>query len=569
MLNANDLPRVGQSQPAEVLIRAARVHTLSPGLETARSLAIRGDSLIAVSAAPDGLDHLVTADTLVIDDSSLTVLPAFNDTHNHLLEATRNATFVPLSEAHEVSDVITLIKDRAARTAAGRWIQTSNAWHEQQLKERRLPTAQELDEATHDHPVLLRRGGHMAVLNSVALRESGITPATSDPPGGRLGRRPDGSLDGMLEGGAQYALVRVPSVPIDEQIARLEHSCHVFTSAGIGTIRDPVVSPDGMRLYQAAAAAGRLSLRVRPLLLVSPAGSVEQRIGQLDNFALRSGFGNEWIRVWGLKFVMDGGPEGGALDQPYENDPAFTGHLNWEVEELFTVMDAGVQRGWRVATHAIGDRAVRTVLDVYERLVAAHPQLPPRTLAIEHAFLTDRTQRRRAIAMGVRITVQHALLHALGASLVKLWGSQRTSQIMPVKAWLDEGADLSAGTDYPIGFYEPTRTLWGMVTRQTASVGQQGLEHAVDRDVALRLCTIAGAQLSGESDRLGSLVPGHFADIVAFRTDPLSCPVDDLWDLKPVFTMVGGRAVFDPEGALERRRAAWRTPRASARPSRD
>jgi hypothetical protein len=444
--------------PADVIIRSDRIYSMASDTATPRALAVRGDSIIATSREAGGLDALLTPQTIVIDDSALTWLPAFNDTHNHLLEATRNAMFVPIDRAHTIADLVALIRERAAHTPDGRWIQTSNAWHERILAEGRLPTAQELDEATRDHPVLVRRGGHMAVLNSRGLELSGITSATPDPQGGRLGRRADGSLDGMLEGGAQYALVHVPPLSIDEQIAGVEQSCRMFSAAGIGTVRDPVVSPEGMRLYQTAADAGRLTLRVRPLLLMSPVGTVAQRIAQIDGFAMRSGFGNDWLKVWGLKFVMDGGPEGGALDQPYETDPTFTGHLNWDPEEMFQVMLAAIDRGWRVATHAIGDRAVRTVLDVYGRVLAKSPRVPPHAFAIEHAFLADRTERARAISMGVHITLQHALLYALGASLVRLWGPERTRQIMPVKAWLDEGAELSVGTDYPIGFYEPVRT---------------------------------------------------------------------------------------------------------------
>jgi predicted amidohydrolase YtcJ len=532
---------------ADVLIRPGAIHTFGPDAEPARALAVQGDVIIGLSPRSDGLDDLAGPRTVVIDDAEFTLLPAFNDTHNHLLEATRNASFVPAQQARSIAELVEMIRVRAATTTPGQWIQTSNAWHEQALAERRLPTAQELDEATREHPVIVRRGGHMAVLNSRALAASHIDVTTADPPGGKLGRHPDGSLDGMLEGGAQYALVRVPSPPMAEQIDGVERSCQMFAASGIGIVRDPVVSPEGMRVYQAAADAHRLSIRVRPLLLVSPMGPVARRIAQIDDFALRSGFGNDRIKVWGLKFVLDGGPEGGALDESYANDPTFKGHLNWEPDELFSVMRSAVRDGWRVATHAIGDRAVRTLLDVYERIAAATGPLPPRTFVIEHAFLSDRAQRARAIALGVHITVQHALLYALGDSLVRLWGVERTRNVMPVKAWLDAGAELSGGTDYPIGFFEPLRTVHGMVTRETATIGVQGPEFAIDRLTAMRLCTVAGADLSDERAALGPLRVGRLADLVAFRRDPLTVPIDELLTLKPAFTVVGGRPVHDPE----------------------
>jgi predicted amidohydrolase YtcJ len=247
---------------------------------------------------------------------------------------------------------------------------------------------------------------------------------------------------------------------------------------------------------------------------------------------------------------MDGGPEGGALDAPYANDPSYTGHLNWEPDEMVAVASAAVKRGWKIGTHAIGDRAVRTLLDIYERVAEANPGLPPGTLVIEHGFLADTTQRARAIKLGVFVTVQHPLLYALGESLVKLWGPERTRRIMPVKSWLAEGGQLSAGTDYPISSYNPMQAIWGFVTRATEKAGVQGPEEAIDPYTAVQLYTLGSAALDGESQQRGTLQPGRLADLVAFRADPIACPVDDLRFLKPVFTIVGGRAMYDPDGLL-------------------
>jgi predicted amidohydrolase YtcJ len=121
---------------------------------------------------------------------------------------------------------------------------------------------------------------------------------------------------------------------------------------------------------------------------------------------------------------------------------------------------------------------------------------------------------------------------------------------MPVKSWLAEGGQLSAGSDYPVDSYDPMRSIWGFVTRGTEKVGIQGPEEAIDQYTAVELYTVNGAQLDGESDRRGTLQPGRLADLVAFRADPVTCPVDDLPSLRPAFTVVGGRAVFDPEELL-------------------
>src|SRR5262249_43555167 len=147
------------------------------------------------------------------------VMPAFFDNHNHLGEASRNSLFVDVGDVHSIAELVERIRQRAATTPAGAWIQTSNNWNQDQLAEKRLPTAADLDAATTDHPVITRRGGHMAILNSVAMRLSGIDRGTPDPPGGRLGHTSEGEPDGTLEGGAQYALVHLPPPSLDDQVA--------------------------------------------------------------------------------------------------------------------------------------------------------------------------------------------------------------------------------------------------------------------------------------------------------------------------------------------------------------
>lgn len=405
-----------------------------------RVIALRDEWIVAVSEDPHGLDSLIMAGTQVLDDPHLTVLPAFYDTHNHLREATNNLALVPVEQAHTMAEFMALISARAASTPPGTWIQTSNAWHENTLAERRLPTLRDLDAATGEHPVLVRRGGHMAIANSLALERAGITSDTSVPPGGTFGRFADGTLNGQLEGSAQYAVSRIiPPLPLETHVASIEQACQAYAAVGLGAVRDPIVTGADLPVYQAAWEQGRLSTRCRLMLSIFPTGSASDRIRQVEGFGVRSGFGDDWLRLWGLKFVLDGGPEGGALETPYASAPTYTGHLNWDPEDMVAVANAAVKRGWKLGTHAIGDRAVRTLLDVYERVIQANPGLPPGTLVIEHAFLADAAQRARAIRLGVWVTVQHPLLYALGGSLVRLWGPERTRQIMPVKAWLDEG----------------------------------------------------------------------------------------------------------------------------------
>jgi predicted amidohydrolase YtcJ len=262
-----------------------------------------------------------------------------------------------------------------------------------------------------------------------------------------------------------------------------------------------------------------------------------------------SGFGDDWLRLDGVKLVLDGGVSGAAMDEPYSDDPAYRGELNWDRGELAEVVEFAAGRGWRVAAHAFGDRAVRIALDVYEQVALRRPGLAPGTLTIEHAFLADAAQRARAARLGVGITVQHAWLYTHGAEMLKRWGPERTARVMPLRSWLADGALVSAGSD-TVRPVNPLLGVWGMVTRGTRDAGILGPEEAIDRYVAIELFTSAGARLTGELERRGTLQPGRLADLVAYAADPFTADLDELPCLEPVLTVVGGRATHDPVGLL-------------------
>src|SRR5258708_13076905 len=173
---------------------------------------------------------------------------------------------------------------------------------------------------------------------------------------------------------------------------------------------------------------------------------------------------------------MDGGVEGGALEEPYANDPANSGHLNWDPEVMTRVCTEAVRRGWKIGTHASGDRAVRALLDVYEAVVARTGVLPRWTLVIEHALLSDSEQRQRAVRGGFAITVQHTLLWNMGSEMLLTWGKERTRNANPLDQWLAAGADLAAGTHItrPIN---PMTNVWGMATRGPRAAGVPGPQH--------------------------------------------------------------------------------------------
>ena len=532
------------------LIRAGAIHSMTGA--TYRSVGLRGAEIVAVSAEPDALDDLAGASTIVTDAPDLTVLPAFSDSHEHLMEVSRNTLLLPVDRARSIAEFLGMVRDAARDAEPEEWVLTSIGWHESNLAENRLPTIAELDEASPDHPVFARRGGHLAVANTAALRAAGVGPDTPNPRGGTIGRLRDGALSGVLEGRSVYDVAAfAPSPKRTDLVEGLARSTAAYAALGVGTIREAMITQDELLAYQDAADAERLSLRVRPLIRVGAELSADDAIALVRGLGARSGLGDDWLRLWGLKFVMDGGVEGAALEQPYADDPGNSGHLNWDADAMTRVCVEAVRRGWRIATHAAGDRAVRVLLDVYEAVLAQVGDVPPWTLVIEHALLSNAEQRARAVRAGIAVTVQHALLWNMGSEMLQTWGPERTSRVNPLDEWIATGADLAAGTD-TVRPFNPMTNVWGMATRGTKAAGIQGPEHAIPVARAIELYTMGSASLNGDAGRLGSIAPGRLADLVAYHIDPLAADPDRLPDLTPSFTIVGGRTAHDPEGRLER-----------------
>jgi predicted amidohydrolase YtcJ len=534
------------SPAADLLVRAGNVRTMDPAAKPATALAVREGTIVAV-AGPGDERELFNAwsgpDTVVLDDPGLTVLPAFVDTHNHLMLAARNILGVPVSRARDIPQIVALIRDRAAQTPPGRWILTAADWHELQLSERRLPVAAELDQATTEHPVLLQRGGHNAVLNSAGLRTAGIGADTPDIPGGFIARDAAGHPSGWVQDAAlDLARTVLPPLPEDALAAGLARASAQYAAHGLGTVRDPAVSPQEWHTYQRAQAAGQLAVRSHAMIFTTPAaiaaaGSVNNYLTVMEKRGIRPGAGDAHLRLWGLKFVLDGGVEAAALEQPYADRPGYRGELMWSRDDLGRALADCARRGWPVGTHAMGDRAVAVLLDA----IRGAGEVPAGALVVEHGGLIA-GRIADAAELGVHITVQQALLTGLGPAFLGAWGADRSAALFPWRELVDSGAWISAGTDHPIGPLDPLRAIHGMTTRVTP-VGPLGPEHAIGREEALRLYTVAGARFLG-LPATGTLVPGAPADLVAYPADPVTCPAGQLLELAPAATVLGGRFTY-------------------------
>ncbi|WP_436698607.1 amidohydrolase [Nocardioides sp. BYT-33-1] len=544
--------RTDAATPVDVLLRVGAGHTFDGDGPAVRAVALGNGRIRATSTEPDGLDALTGPGTRVVDDPDLVVLPAFSDTHMHLEWAAADALAVPLADVTSLEQMVGRLAERAVATPPGDWVIGSADWHESGLAEGRMPTVDELDRAAPSHPVVVRRGGHNLVANSVALARAGIVAATPDPPGGRIMRFEDGRPTGWLMGPAAMDPVTrlLPEPTLAQRADSLAAFARRLNSHGIAAIRDAGGSADALDVYQAVRDRDELSIRTRMLALLPPAGDLQAKLAEMERWPVRSGFGDDWLRIEGLKVLLDGGVEGGALEEPYAHDPGFTGHLLMDPADLETLLAAGLGRGWRFAVHTVGDRALRLLLDAYER-VSDPGARRPGALTVEHAMLAPGPLRHRVRELGVHVTVQYMLLHRLGANAVRFWGRERAEQAFPIRSWVEEGVVVASGSDAVVASWDVLAAIAGMETRATAAAGPLGLDQAIDRRTALELATSRAADLVGDGHVRGRIRPGLAADLVLFRgADPLSCPVEELPALRPALTLVGGRPVHDPEGLL-------------------
>ena len=519
------------------------VITVDRTFSVAEAVAVTGDRITAVGASAR-IRALAGSATALIDLRGRALVPGLMDNHLH---SAGGGPGVDLSRARSLADVSAALAARVRQTPTGDVIVSNSDWHEAQLREKRLPLRDDLDAVAPHHPVVLVRGGHEYVVNSAALRRWRVDEQTAEPPGGRITRYPDGRLNGELVDAAK-AFVTLPPPPVrsrDAQMAARAAEYATLHAAGLTSVRHPGVSVDDFRLLQEMQRRGLLTMRVNALL--RPGGTAQAVAGALDASGLKQGEGDALLRVGGVKLAVDGGFEGGLMREPYaepwDERGTFKGLQTQSTESFNATVAALNERGWRVATHAVGDGAIDLVLNAYER-ANAQRSIVGRRWSIEHAFIGRADHLPRIKALGLALAVQNHLYLA-GPSLVSYWGPVRAGLTTPVRMYLDAGLPVSSGTDAPVVPYPPLWTLYHFITRDTIAGGVMGPDQRVTREEALRMATTGNAWLTMEEADKGAIAPGMLADLVMLSEDPMTSPASKLRDAQVLLTMVGGRIVHD------------------------
>ena len=539
----------GPSRSAEapdVILYGGKIVTVDGNFSIAQAVAIRGARFVAVGTDAD-VRRLAQPSTRQIDLHGRTVIPGLMDGHLH---NAGGGPGVDLSHVRSIGELLAAVEQRAKASKPGELVVSNGDWHEAQLREKRLPLLKELDRVAPRNPVVLVRGGHEYIVNSEALKRWNITRATPSPAGGEIGRDAGGDFNGELVDNARNLVKLPPPTKLSEQEVLAQFK--TLNAAGLTSIRIPgsfqagVDAIEPYRLFQRLEKEGKLTLRINYLMRIFDFSSVERVRDTIARWNVKPDEGDEWVRIGGMKTLVDGGFEGGhmraAYQEPYGRGGKFKGIQVVPTANYTAVVRELNRLGWRVATHAVGDAAVDQVLDAYTA-ANADRSIRGKRWSIEHFFIADPDQFPRVRALDLVISAQDHLYLA-GPSLVRYWGRQRAEQVTPVRTFLDQGFLVAGGTDSPVIPYNPFWSIYHFISRETISDGVYGANQKISREDALRIFTINNAKLTFEEGIKGSIEPGKLADLLVLTEDHLSIPEKRIENLRPVATMVGGRFVY-------------------------
>jgi len=539
---------------ADLVLRGGIVHTMDPRRPRAQAVAVAGASIAAVGTDAE-VAALVGPATRVIDLRGRTLVPGFADSHAHVLgdRRTRGGLgFVrlglDLSETRSWSEVLERVAEVARARPAGEWV-LGRGWHEGKWAApavpsvRGFPTHAALSALTPDHPVVLERAdGHAVLVNARAMSVARLTAATEPPPGGEIVQDGEGRPTGILVDRAAD-LVQPPPAGPDEMRRALDAAMDECLRHGVTSVTDAGADLETIALYREYARAGKLRVR----LYVMAGGAEVMRALARPEVGLGDGF----LTLRAVKLYADGalGSRGAALLEPYEDDPGNRGLVLTPPETILETARLALRTGFQVATHAIGDRANRFVLDAYARALGERPDVKDARFRIEHAQVIDEADIPRFARLGVIASMQ-----ACHCPSDRPWAPRRIGMARVEEgayAWrklLASGARLINGTDAPVERLSAVENFFASVARRDPSGRPPGgfdPGERMTREEALRSYTLDAAFGAFAEDRLGSIEPGKRADLVVLSRDVMGVPEDELLATVVEATIVDGRVVYE------------------------
>lgn len=541
-----------QGEKGDLILRGASVYTANDRQPRAETVVIKGSRILFVGSNQDA-KRFEGPQTKFVDLQGATVLPGMTDAHYHLSGVGQREMTLNLEGTTSLSDFVQKVKTRVDQTKKGDWV-TGRGWIETFWKPQQFPTRQDLDRISPDNPVyLVRADGHGGIANSLALKLAGVTKDTPNPFGGEILKdKTTGEPTGMLIDAAQNAVRRlVPRGGSEEADQALIVGAQRSVELGWTQIQNAGGSYDDVERLQRLYGAGKIKLRVYQAIHGPSPGA--SRL--LKERAILNAFDNRFT-LRGIKVVFDGalGSKGAALLEPY-SDHNTTGLLTAKEEEVLPMLIEALKAGIQVETHAIGDRANRIVLDLYEKALKAVPAeqrlvREPRW-RIEHAQILDLSDIPRFARLGIIPSMQpsHAIgdLHFAPSRL----GLKRLDGAYAWQTLIKSGVVIAGGSDAPVERGEPMIEFYAAVARKDLR-GHSGEgwhpEQAVTREQALKMFTIWAAYAAFEEQLRGSIEAGKLADLTVLSADIMKIPAPEIPKTKTLMTVINGEVVSDRRG---------------------
>jgi predicted amidohydrolase YtcJ len=525
-----------------LVIHNANIHTLNPKQPFASAVAIDYGRVLAVGSDEEVLTRFPQAEKF--DAASHTIIPGLTDAHIHLEDYAFSMQKIDC-ETPTRQECLQRVAERVFSTHPGEWI-FGHGWNQNNWEDG-YGSASLLDEIAPQNPVYLtHKSLHSAWVNSYALHLAGIKSQTPDPPGGRIGRLPSGEPDGILYESARIMVEQaIPEPGLEQVVQACGTAIPGLWRIGLTGAHD-FSSAKCFSALQILHERHDLNFRVVK-------GIPFENLAQAIAVGLRTGFGDEMLRVGALKLFSDGalGPRTAAMFQPYEGDPGNRGLLMMDREELFEQGQVAIRNGISLAIHAIGDRANHEVLEAYSRLREFEQTIPEISKTalrhrIEHVQVIKPEDIARFARLGIIASMQP--IHATSDMSMadRYWGS-RTSYAYAWRTQLSEGSRLAFGSDAPV---ESPNPFWGIhaaVTRKRRDgtpVDGWHPEQCLSVEEAIRGFTTGAAYAAGMDEKLGILAEGYLADLLILNADPYTCQPDELMEIQPFATMVAGEWVY-------------------------
>lgn len=537
----------------DLVLDNANVITVDDDQPRAASIAVLGDRIVGVGDR----NAFATTGATIIDLDGRTVVPGFNDAHNHMgaYGAGLNEVGLQPHVVSSVEEIVAAIGRRAAETPEGVWV-IGTGYDDNKLAERRHPTRRELDVVSPNNPVLLNHtSGHFCVVNTAAMRLARVGEMAV-PEGGVVALDEHGEPNGLLEEQAQ-TLVRALLHPraIADLVQNIGAASDRYLSEGVTSCQEAGVGgilgtsePLEVAAYQQARRDGRLRVRVTLMPAVETLHATDHHVDDDQPFVLdlglHSGFGDEWLKFGAVKIFADGSLIGrtAAMFEDFEGEPGNRGYFQMDEEKLHRLILKAHRSGWQVAVHAIGDRAVSSVLDGYTTAQNRYPRADTRH-RIEHCGMTRAGDVLRIARLGVIPVPQARFISEIGDGMAKAIGDRRPDCYRQ-RSFLDAGVTVPGSSDRPVVNGAPILGIHDLVNQRTAAGEPFNPQEAITAEEALRSYTLSSAYAAFDERDKGSITAGKLADFAVLDRDITTTDPTSIDQTQVLATMVGGQLEY-------------------------